>query len=508
MKTTRRQLLRGAGGFSLGLPFLPSLARPRFAHGADPLPARLPRFVAFTTEHGGISGTNMFPDPALLTEKTDLFPGHTAGWGMLRAHPDGADAVLSPVLRAPAGVLTDRLVAKMNVLRGFDIPFYIGHHTGGHLGNYARNDGNGSEGKAVQGDLWPTIDQVMAYSPTFYPDLGGIKERSLYTGTRGGLSWGWSNPTGHTGGVQEVRPEASSLALFNRIFVPPAAAGTNPRKPIVDRVIDSYRSLRNGNRRLSAADRQRLDDHLARLAELQRRLSVTRPASCSGVARPTDDSNRVGYSYQDPVKSQRKFKLFNDVIAAAFMCGTTRIAVVGVGDTFSGFSGDWHQDVAHKFMTASAQQLLVDALRLTFASSMLDLAAKLDVEETPGATYLDNTLLQWTQESGQHTHDSPSIPIVTFGNAAGFLKTGLYVDYRNVTPRGKLTIFGESYEYTGLTYSRWLSTVLQAMRLPRTEFERASIPGYANPYLGAGYKTAYVAGLVDSASQVAPIIRA
>jgi hypothetical protein len=35
----------------------------------------------------------------------------------------------------------------------------------------------------------------------------------------------------------------------------------------------SYRSLRDGNRRLSAADRQRLDDHLDRLAELQRRVT-------------------------------------------------------------------------------------------------------------------------------------------------------------------------------------------------------------------------------------------
>jgi hypothetical protein len=505
MKMTRRQILRGAGGFTLGLPFLPSLT-PGRAWGADPAPPRPVRFVAFTTEHGGIAGANMFPDPALLTQKADLFPGHAASSGPLRARPDGSDAVVSPVLRGPASVLTDKLVAKMNVLRGLDIPFYIAHHTGGHLGNYARNDGNGSEGKSVQGDPWPTIDQVMAYSSAFYPDLGGIKERSLYMGTRPGMSWGWSSPTTRTGTVQEVKAEASSLALFNRIFVPPPTPGTNPRKPIVDRVIENYRSLRNGNRRLSPADRQRLDDHLDRLAELQRRLTVTRPASCGGVARPTDDSNKVGYSYQDPDKSRRKFQLYNDVIAAAFMCGTTRIAVVSVGDTFSSFSGDWHQDVAHKFATPSAQQLLVDGLRLTFSGAMLDLVAKLDVEETPGVTYLDNSLVQWTQESGQHTHDSPSIPVVTFGAAAGYLKTGLFVDYRNQTTRGKLSSSGDP-EYAGLTYGRWLGTVLQAMRVPPAEFQRAGIPGYANPFVAPSYKAAYVAGVVESAGQVLPLLR-
>ena len=34
----------------------------------------------------------------------------------------------------------DRVLGKMTVMRGFDIPFYIGHHTGGHLGNFARKD--------------------------------------------------------------------------------------------------------------------------------------------------------------------------------------------------------------------------------------------------------------------------------------------------------------------------------------------------------------------------------
>jgi hypothetical protein len=508
----RRQMLRGAGGFTLGLPFLASLARPRFAHGADPVPAQLPRFVAFTTEHGGIAGASMYPDAALLTQKSDIFAGHSAAYGPLRARVEGADAVVSAVLRAPTSVLTDRLVGKMNVLRGLDIPFYIAHHTGGHLGNYARNDGNGSEGQSVQNDPWPTIDQVMAYSPSFYPDLGAIKERSLYMGTRDGMCWGWSSPTSHTGTIQQIRSEPSSLALFNRIFVPPATTTTpavNPRKPIVDRVIENYRSLRNGSRRLSAADRQRLDDHLDRLNELQRRLTVSRPAtaSCGGVAKPTDDSDKVGYSYQDPAKSKRRFQLYNDVIAAAFMCGTTRIAVVSVGDTFSSFSGDWHQDVAHKYASAMPQQLLVDALRLTFQGAILDLAAKLDVDEAPGQTYLDNTLVQWSQESGQHTHDSPSIPVVTFGGAAGFLKTGLFVDYRNQTTKGKLTVFGESYEYTGLTYNRWLATALQAMRVGRAEFERPGVPGYANPFVAPAYKAAYVPGALAAAGEVAPLLR-
>jgi Protein of unknown function (DUF1552) len=512
MKTilvSRRQVLRGAGGFTLGLPFLASIATPRGALG-QAMPVRRPRFVAFTTEHGGINGANMYPEPAQLTSSTELFAGHSAGHGPLVRKLAGPDAVLSPVLRAPAELLSERLVRKMNVVRGLDIPFYIAHHSGGHLGNYARNDGNGADGKMLQMSPIPTIDQVLGWSPSFYGDLAGIKERVLVAGTRGGLSWNWSNPMARTGTVQEVRPEVSSSTLFNRIFVPPATPGPEPRKPVVDRVMESYRRLRDGNRRLSTADRQRLDDHLARLGELERRLRVssTRPPSCGGVARPGEDARSFFPSETDPVRARRKAQLYNEVIAAAFMCGTSRIAVHGIPEHFSSFVGDWHQDIAHKHTMPGPQQTLVDALRLAFQASILDLAARLDIEEGPGFTYLDNSLLQWSQESGQYTHDSPSIPVITFGGAGGFFNTGLFVDYRNQTPAGRLIYYGEFKEYTGLTYSRWLGTVLQAMGLPRSEYERDGQRGYGHPYVSAEYMKAYGPGVLASAGERLPVLTA
>jgi hypothetical protein len=509
---SRRLVLRGAGGFTLGLPMLPSLLSPKRALGA-PAFARPPRFVAITTDHGGIAGPNMYPGAASLTTQTQLFAGHQISSGPLAASRkvEGTTASISPVLRAPAALFTEALLGKMNVLRGLDIPFYIAHHSGGHLGNHARNDGNGTDGQMVQAFPFPTIDQVMAWSPAFYTDLGSIKQRALVSGTRGGISWGYSNPAARSGAIQGLRTEASSLAMFNQIFVP---GGTTPpaaaRKPIVDRVLESYRQLRNGNARLSAADRQRLDDHLARLAELQRRVTAVSPvalASCSNVRRPVADSSAIGYSYADPVKSKAKFQLINDVIVAGFMCGTTRIGLVGVGDTFEAFGGDWHQDVAHKYAT-TGEPLLVSGLRNTFEWVFLDLISKLDVEEVPGSTYLDSALVQWTQESGTATHDSASIPVVTAGSASGYFKTGLHVDYRNQTTRGRVVEYGDWHEYSGLTYNRWLATALSAMGVPRAEFERNGVPGYGHPFVSPSYAPTYVNGVLQSASDPVPIIKA
>src|SRR5690606_37386573 len=147
-RITRRQVLVGAGGFSLGLPFLPSLV-PGPAFAQDPEFVQPPRFLMLTSDHGGVFESAMFPDESLLTETLDLYSGHQISQGTLVRSVNGDRAEVAPMLSGPADVLTEALVGKMNVLRGLDIPFYIAHHTGGHLGNFARNDGNGEQGQGL-----------------------------------------------------------------------------------------------------------------------------------------------------------------------------------------------------------------------------------------------------------------------------------------------------------------------------------------------------------------------
>lgn len=480
----RRAFLRGAMGFSLGLPFLPSLLSPNSAKAADPPVQK--NFVAFGTHHGGIWGSNMFPaDP---TEKR-VYAGHEIRRGALAAKIEGADAVLSPVLRARAADLTPALVAKMNVIRGLDVPFYIGHHTGGHLGNYARNDGNGGDGKAVQSMARPTIDQIMAWSKSFYPDLSGVRERSMVIGRR--LSYGWSNPETRSGTVQEMAAEESSLEIFNKIFVP-MEDPTTARPPIVDRVFADYKRLRDGSRRLSPADKVRLDDHMQRLSELQRKLNA-KGASCGSVTKPAEDSLKVmrttGYDFSPDLQA-KAYDLLNDVIVAAFICGTSRVAVVNAGSTFSDFTGDWHQDVAHKshLPDGAKQKTIATAHQRFFANVYVDLMKKLDVDDGTGKTLLDRSLMVWTQESGAYTHESQSIPVIMAGGAGGAIKTGNYCDYRALARMFDDGGFEGSMEKThaGLCWNQYLGTVLTAMGLPRSEYERDGLGGYGIKYVGEG----------------------
>ena len=177
-----------------------------------------------STEHGGAFETNMFPSTP-LTNSVAMFSDHTVKSGALAATASGSDAVLSPVLRAPSSSLTPSVIAKMNVLYGLDVPFYIAHNTGLHLGNYARNNADGNDGKAVQSFPRPTIDQIMAWSPSFYPNLNGIKERAMILGSAP-VSWNYSDPANKSSSITGVSGTSSSLDMFKRIFV---AGTTRPR---------------------------------------------------------------------------------------------------------------------------------------------------------------------------------------------------------------------------------------------------------------------------------------
>ncbi len=470
----RRQFLRGAGGFTLALPFLPSLL-PRSASAQDTVFPK--RFVAMATHHGGIWNQNMYPDLSTLTESTAI-SGQTVRGGALQLETAAGKASLSRVLSADSAALTSSIAEKMMVLQGIDVPWYIAHHTGGHLGNYGRNDGNDPTTGITE--FRPTIDQIMAWSPSFYPSLDGVLERSLVIGD-GRLSYNWSSPSTRAGEVQDIAAEHSSLALFNRIFVPNEDP-TSTRTPVVDRVMENYRRLRNGNRRVSAADKQRLDDHMDRIGELQRRLNTT--SNCVDIVVPTVDSrsyrSQSSYPY-DPAAMEGFWQLHNDVIAAAFLCNSCRVATMHCGDTFSTFQGDWHQSVAHKANLPAGveQEVIVEGHQNFFEAVFLDLVKKLDVEEAPGVSMLDNSLVMWSQESGNHTHHSFSLPIVTAGSAGGFFKTGRYADYRNLLIDKSAGENPTELMHPGLVmHNQWLANVCRSMGLSPAEFDLEGNGGY------------------------------
>jgi hypothetical protein len=501
---SRRQVLRGAGGFTLGLPFLASLATPRGSLAAVGTPMRK-RFVAAFTGHGGLRPATIYWDQA-TPRKEMLFPGHTISAGDLAPRVEAGKVVFSSAIQIPQDILSDRLLRKMNVYRALDVPFFTDHTTGTWLGNFART-GDPSEFRGE--DPRQTIDNVLGWSNSFYGSLDGIRERVLQMGTmnwENEYSWRYSNPSAKSGSLVAVRAQQDPGRVWDSVFrgfTPPtpgmAAPATPAPKPVVDLVIEDYRRLRQSNTRLSAEDKQRLDDHLDRLADLERKVADLRQSPPSAVScnnLPARPAFGCGSGPACPGDPRRYVDVYTDIVAAAFMCGLSRIAVLNQKEKFvSNFNGDWHQGVAH----THNQTLLAENFRNTLSYLAASLAKKLDVEEANGRTFLDNSLIMFTNENGYDTHSGQGLPVITFGSAGGYFKTGQLVDFR----RNQADARGH-----GITYNQWLAIVLQSMGLPRSEFEVGGQQGYGRMRVGKNSVGKYVPEAISQASRVPELIKA
>ncbi len=487
----RRHFLVGATGFMLPLPTLLSLGE-RSANAQSP--ALPKRFYYMNTEHGCVRTENMFPPTASLVSQLEAYPGHVIRHGALVPVASGNSIAVSPVLTAPSSVLTPALLKKMNVIAGLDMMISMGHHHAAYLGNLLDLTTE-KDPKLAR----PTIDQVMAWSPSFYGNAT-VRKRSMLAGSYLEISKTFSNPQSPGNDVVNTPEDGPPAALFDKLF----DAGPKPpvdvaRTPVVDRVLEHWQGVRGGRfgdaGRLSSDDRHRIDDHLARLAELQRSLSTLTSPECRNQTAPdVPDGYLGGEAYSSVAAARKVYQAYNQVIAAAFSCDASRIGVCRQDAKWSDTALDWHASVAHMARSQERQALLVGGSRLQFSEIFLDLAQRLDaIADADGSSVLDNSLLVWGQEAGFGIHDFFCSPITTFGSAGGALQTGQFIDYRNVAvvadkrAQEQSTIANDAsapapiVPNPGLPYNRFLATALLAMGVPASEWQRAGEKGYGHP---------------------------
>jgi len=405
----RRHFLKGAGGALLALPFLPSLASRAFA--AENVMAGPGRcFVCIGTDHGNVWSRNFYPADSVLNQQL-TYAGRTVRHGALPSAATGGRVVISPVISAAETVLTPALVGKFNVLRGVDIPYRISHHVGGHLGNFAATVGNTTAGLDNTEFMAPTIDQVMAWSPDFYSaeDLASrMTRRSVHIGG-GDLSWNHTAPAARAGKLVPQPAHVRNLDLFTHLFQPGSSLN-GVDQFVVDRVKSSYDRLKL-HPRLSYGDRLRLDAHVGRLAEIERKLSVI-ASLATPPAPPGTDSDLYFRHHSfphDPTENRLYWSLMNDILVLGFSAGLTRVATIHQHVKFaSELIQDWHGQVAHAgFGAVPAQAWTVGWNQGTFEHVMVDLAAKMNAVTLPnGDNLLDHSLIMFTQ-GPVSTHTTP-----------------------------------------------------------------------------------------------------
>ena len=398
---SRRRLLSGAGAAAVGLPLLDAMT-PTFAGAAaagSPAADSPKRFVAMCAGLG-FHGPHLFPEQA------------------------GADYELTPYLSRLGDHRDD-----FTVISGLSHP------------NQQGNNGHASELTWLTSAPRPglagfrntiSLDQLIA-------EKIGIDTRFPYLAlSTSGRSVSWTAT-----GV-EIPGESSPARLFKALFIEGSEKETAAEmrklrtgRSILDTVLGEARKL---DRELGRRDREKLDEYLTAVRDLEQRLQqsqgwATRPKPKVSSEQPTDITDKT-----DAVGRQR---LLYDMIVLALQTDSTRtvtfqLSGMNAVPKIPGVSHDWHNLSHHgKDPDKISELKIIEEAEFETFNEFL---TKLKAVQENGKTLLDHTSVLFGSNLGNaSSHDWHNLPIILAG---GGFRHGSHVahDDKNNTPLANLFV--------------------------------------------------------------------
>ena len=305
-----------------------------------------------------------------------------------------------------------------------------------------------------------SIDQYLGKKLAGQAPFGPIQ---LAGQTNNGLTLSFSD----AGKGKAVAPNTDPAAAYATLFGNVAGSGGKSalalrdklRASVLSNVTTDLTALRG---RLGAEDRAKLDQHLASIESMEKQLAT--PVACTAPGAPS-----VSGSLSDAANYPAIMQAHTAVLAAAFACDLTRIAVLQFRACYSelalpfaplGFPSDNIHNQSHEAFDGfgTGYQNFVATKRWHY-QQIADFATKLKGTREPtgtGESMLDNTLIVINSDISQgHTHQR--MPLVTLGGKNLGVQTGRYLKFASGTPHTNLLV-----------------SVLNAMGVPDTLFAGTS----------------------------------
>lgn len=418
-KLTRRALL-GAAGVSIAVPALESLLPRRSAVAGGPT---LPRRLIVWYVPCGINGS-----------AADAWRPATAG----------ADYALSPML-APLGALRSQVSVLTGLANRPAQATYMGMADG--AGDHARGTGSfltaarivKTEGAGIRNGI--SMDQVAANAiggTTRLPSLQlGIDGGAPTGGCDSGYSCAYARNISWSDATTPVPKLTNPGVVFDRLFAGGESSAMRARRAAYRTSVLDY--VRGDAERLQpqlgATDRQKLDEFLTSVRELERRTAaMAGPASCGAPMRPAD-----GLAFASTVT------VMNQLMALALRCDLTRVVTFMLGNagsgrdySFIGASGAHHELSHHMSDPEKLRKLqIIGTWEVQqFAALLTQLR---EMTEPDGSTVLDHTAALFSSEIADgNGHWHYSLPVLLAGGCGGQLTPGRHVVYPEERPIASL----------------------------------------------------------------------
>jgi len=241
----------------------------------------------------------------------------------------------------------------------------------------------------------------------------------------------WQSPT------TPMTPEPNPRLLFERLFGsgPPQERQRNyemrmrMQKSLLDFVLDD---VSGANESLSIRDRDKLDEYLTSVREIERRLEHAEsfgPLPKPGIDAPTGI----------PADFGQHMDLMYDLLALAFQTDSTRVATLllagdGSNRAFSEIGiAEGHHYCSHHRGNADLLEK-VGRIDHYYMQHFARFLGRLDQMKDPdGKSVLDNSMIVYgcgNSDGNKHTHTN--LPVVLAGGGGGTLQTGRFTRYDDV----------------------------------------------------------------------------
>ncbi len=412
-KLHRRTFLRGASAL-IALPYLDAML-PAIAESAPKLPIR----SAFIYSPNG--------------KKMDEWTPSSAGARFKFPH------LLEPL---------SRYKEYIQILSGLTLDGARAHGDG--AGDHARSAGAFlTTAHPVKTDVFVgvSIDQVIAKKlghSTNFPSLEVGCERGRRSGNcDSGYNCAYTTNIAWRSATTPVPKETQPRALFERLFGDPksaldAAAQSDrqaKRKSILDQALDDVKRLKG---KLGSGDRNKLDEYLESVRELEKRLS--RKNKTQGAVKVPQGL----YGGGDVTGYQARVRHMYDLMTLAFQTDQTRVMTYMLGNAgsnrsypFLGVAQGHHQTSHH-----GNKKENLDNLRKINRFQVEEFTRFIGrLKEIPDGTgsLLDHAMIVYGSGiSDGNAHNHNNLPILLAGRGGGKLKKGRHLIVKNRTPLANL----------------------------------------------------------------------
>ena len=207
------------------------------------------------------------------------------------------------------------------------------------------------------------------------------------------------------------------------------------RTSVLDLVLEDARGL---HRSLGGADKQKMDQYLTGVREVEQRL--VRAEKLSPVTLPDDVSRPAGV----PADLTEHIRLMCDLMVLAFQTDVTRISTFMFAREGSeqkyrmvGVNEGHHAISHHQNKPENTDRLT--AISVYHMQQFAYLVSKLKSVKEGDGTLLDNCMIAYGSAiSDPNKHNHHDLPIIMAGNGGGTIKSGRFVRYPDETPLNNL----------------------------------------------------------------------